>query len=147
MNNSISSDGKTAAVSVVIVDTDGSARQETWTPTEDGRLLQHLQAAVGGLVDVVALNDDADMWVNDEGLYLCEPNPVATLLVAKHGHAAQPYFGAAVFTGGPDADGETCSLAPQLASRLLADAATARADSAAIELVRAGSERFATAYR
>jgi hypothetical protein len=34
----------------------------------DGSTLHALQAAVGGYVDVVRIEDATDMWVNDEGL-------------------------------------------------------------------------------
>ena len=58
------------------------------------------------------------MWVNDEGLFLCEPNPLATMLAAGFADRdlAQPFFGPAVFTGSCDEAGSTLGLtAAQLA--------------------------------
>ena len=139
------SGGRTVAV--VVVDPDGSSRQERWTTAADGGLLEQLQRAVGGLVDVVALSEHVDLWVNDEGLYLCEPNPVATLLAVAYGRTRQPYFGPAVFTGGADSNGATLSLQPELAAQLSAAAERARTDVVTLTAVRSHSERFAAAYR
>lgn len=72
--------------------------------------MQALQGAVGGLVDVVALDDGIDMWVNDEGLFVCEPNPVGWGIARGYGTPQVAYFGAVVFTGGPDDTGRTRGL-------------------------------------
>jgi len=45
------------------------------------------------LVDVVALTDRLDMWLDDEGLYNHPVNPVATALARRHGFTWQPYHG------------------------------------------------------
>jgi len=135
------------AVIVVTVGTDGAARQESWTPASDGGLLEQLQGAVGGLVDVVALGDRLDMWTHDEGLYVCDANPVATLLAFAFGRNTQPYFGPVVFTGGADADGTTRSLDSWFAAGLLKAAQAAADDTTRLASVTARSEQFAAAYR
>ena len=44
-------------------------------------------------VDVVALTTTIDMWLDDEGLYTQEHNPIATALAESYGFTSQPYFG------------------------------------------------------
>ena len=134
------------AVDVLIVQTDGTSVVQSWTPTADGGLLDQLQGAVGGLVDVVALTDQLDMWVHDEGLYVCEPNPVATLLAVAHGRRS-PFYGPAVFTGGADADGDTCGLDPRSLAGLHAAAELARADATRLAAVTVDAVAVAFAYR
>ncbi len=70
---------------VVVVEVDGAVRADTWAITAEKDTLGYLQDAVGGLIDVVGLTESVDMWVNDEGLFLCEPNPLATMLAAGLG--------------------------------------------------------------
>lgn len=84
------------------------------------KILSGLQAAVDGTVDCVALPDlGIDMWVNDEGLILgLDPNFHASLF-ARCAGATQPlYFGDVIFTGGPDAEGDTTSLPEGVAEGL-----------------------------
>ncbi|WP_208983657.1 DUF3846 domain-containing protein, partial [Geodermatophilus obscurus] len=83
----------TAPIAVVVVDVDGTAVRARWVPEASGGVLDRLQAAVGGCVDVVALGSGLDMWVHDEGLYACALNPVAGVLAAALGHGGQPYCG------------------------------------------------------
>lgn len=54
---------------VITISPDGTVAECDWD-INDKSLLPALQQAVGGLVDVVALAADLDMWVNDEGLGL-----------------------------------------------------------------------------
>jgi len=107
---------------VVVVFEDGTVQHDLWTLTADKDCLAHLQEVVGGLVDCVGLTPTADLWVNDEGLYLCEPNPVASVLahVIANRDLRQPLFGPAVFTGGVDEDGATLGLSEQAAQGLRA---------------------------
>lgn len=100
----------------VVVNTDGTAETVTWTPSSDMPTYRHLQKYVGGLIDVVALAPDMDMWVNDEGLILnLEPNLAATVLAAYLRRRAPltPFVGPVVFTGGADDEGETRSLSDE----------------------------------
>lgn len=45
------------------------------------------------LVDVVALTDRLDMWIDDEGIYNHPINPLATALARHYGFVWQPYHG------------------------------------------------------
>lgn len=97
---------------VVVVFEDGTVHNDIWTLNADKDCLAHLQEVVRGLVDCVQLSATADLWVNNEGLLLCAPNPVATVLahVMAGRDLTQPLFGPAVFTGGADAKGATLGL-------------------------------------
>jgi len=80
--------------------------------------LEQMQVFVRGLVEVVGLNLDIDMWINEEGKYE-DPriNPLATAL-AHNSRSISPIdwiAGNVLFTGGADDDGETIGLTkPQL---------------------------------
>ena len=115
-------------VTVVVVTPDGTARIERWTPTAAGSLLDDLQAAVGGHVDVVRLARDLDMWVHDEGIFTATSNPLAGRVAHALGHRSQPYFGTVVFTGGADEHGATAGLGGQVAADLLTLAGLLRED-------------------
>ena len=134
-------------LTVVIIDPDGAARRETWEPAPTGGVLANLQATVGGLVDCVALSPQLDMWINDDGLTTCEPNPAATLIAAAHGLDAQPYFGPAVFTGGPDDTGDTRPLEPVQAQALLQLAETYREQPTIMAETARVSLTWASPYR
>lgn len=104
----------------ITISPDGTVNDHHWE-VNDKALLPVLQQAVGGLVDVVTLAEDLDLWVNDCGLYTEEINPVAGGLVAiLGGPRFQPYwFGTVVFTGGADQDGNIQPLSPVRAERIL----------------------------
>ncbi|TDU67823.1 DUF3846 domain-containing protein [Streptomyces sp. KS 21] len=61
-------------------------------------------------VDVVALTDQLDMWLDDNGLYTQPVNPIATLLARRFGRTYQDYHGPVLLTGGADEEGETLPL-------------------------------------
>ncbi|MFD0269554.1 DUF3846 domain-containing protein [Streptomyces sp. NPDC127106] len=61
-------------------------------------------------VDVVALTDQLDMWLDDNGLYTQPVNPMATLLARRFGRTYQNYHGHVLLTGGADDEGETLPL-------------------------------------
>ena len=65
-------------------------------------------------VDVVAITDVLDMWVDDEGLLVADPqiNYPACVVAVALGALRQPYFGTAVFASHDD-EGETTSLLPE----------------------------------
>lgn len=71
-------------------------------------------------VDVVALTDGVDMWLDEEGMLAADPdvNLPATGVAASFGLTHQPYFGTAVFTGGPDEEGNVTSLSATAAKEL-----------------------------
>lgn len=124
-----------ATVEVVVVKTDGSVVPASWTPREGASLLPQMQTAVGGLIDVAALTRDAAMIVNDEGVHLCDPNPVATLVCLQLGRT-QPYFGDVVFIGGVDERGDDKSV-PEWLVRLVERTAEAlRREPEVAEMIR-----------
>lgn len=69
-------------------------------------------------VDVVALTARLDMWLDDDGMYTNTSNPAATLIARGFGHVHQLYYGTVVFTGGPDDQGDTLGITPELGAHL-----------------------------
>ena len=130
-------------VVVVIVECDGAVRCERWTPTE-GSLLEPLSKAVGGLIDVVSLDGGLDMWVNDEGLYRCEPNPYATLIARSAGAVQSCYYGPTVFTGAADQHGNTLGLPETMAATLIELVSQMRQLPETVEYVRQRGYALAT---
>jgi hypothetical protein len=63
--------------------------------------------------DVVSLTRQWDMWIDDDGLYNHPVNPAATALARRFGFTHQRYYGPVLFTGGPDAEGNTLPLLRQ----------------------------------
>jgi hypothetical protein len=70
-----------------------------------------LYEAVNGLVELVSINDDIDMWLNEEGKLIgLEPNVLATLLFNKAFNEKDVIMGNIVITGGADDEGNTVGL-------------------------------------
>lgn len=61
-------------------------------------------------VDVVRLTRTLDMWIDDEGAFTGEVNPLASDFAASFGFVFQPYFGTVMLTGGVDRSGDTVGL-------------------------------------
>lgn len=61
------------------------------------------------LVDVVALTDRIDMWIDDEGLYNHPVNAAATALARHYGFKWQPYYGPVMLCS-VDRDGNSIDL-------------------------------------
>jgi len=61
----------------MIIKTDGTIIETHDNP----RSLKELQTIVGGLIQFVYLDDDKLLIVNEEGMYICPPNPVASNMV------------------------------------------------------------------
>lgn len=80
--------------------------------TPEHRLIVMRAALRCSLIDVVALTDRWDMWLDDEGIYNHHdaPNPVATALAQRFGHTHQRYHGPVLITGGADDEGDTLPL-------------------------------------
>jgi len=118
----------------VAVREDGSASIITLSPPAH----EALRAQIGGRIDLLRCRPGLDMWIHDDGLYECEPNPVASM-IALHmlGGIPQVYFGPAVFTGGADANGETVGLTEAQAACLmdLAPRMAQRADRLRFEVI------------
>ena len=101
-----------------------------WLPADGGittvrlsrdssQRVEELSELVGGLLDVVRLDERTDMWVNDLGLFgWPAPNVMATRVAGAHGMDLQPYHGPAVLTGGVDERGDTLGLDDTTATML-----------------------------
>lgn len=76
----------------LVVHPDGEIIEVNLKPGGDHLALmrEHLDCR---LVDVVALTDRLDMWIDDESLYNHPVNLVATALARRHGFTWQPYHG------------------------------------------------------
>lgn len=90
-------------------------------PAESGKQLTVMYAVLRcRAVDVVAVTDQVDMWIDDEGLYNHPVNPWATALARRYGWTWQPYHGPVLLTGGADEDGNTVPLSLDKIRGLLA---------------------------
>ena len=137
----------TATITVVRLDTEGNATRARWSPGPSGSLLEPLQAAVGGDIDVVRLHPEMEMWVHDEGLYACDLNPVASAVAAGMGFVHQPYCGPVVFTGGADEDGNTLGLSDELAEVLMELVERLKANPVRMAAITIRGQHFLAAYR
>jgi hypothetical protein len=73
-----------------------------------------LYEAVNGLVELVSINEDIDMWLNEEGkVNGLEPNIIASLLYNKVFPNFDVIMGDVVITGGADDEGNTVGLSDQ----------------------------------
>lgn len=89
-------------------------------PADSGSRLAVMRAVLRcDRVDVVALTDQLDMWLDDEGFYNHPVNKLATFLAIRFGFTHQPYCGPVLLTGGVDADGDTVPLTKDKAVALL----------------------------
>lgn len=70
-----------------------------------------LYEAVNGLVELVSINEDVDMWLNEDGkVNGLEPNVLATLLFNKVFPDFDVIMGDVIITGGADDEGNTVGL-------------------------------------
>ncbi|MGW4718287.1 DUF3846 domain-containing protein [Nocardia sp. NPDC004260] len=79
------------------------------------QMYEHLDCS---LVDVVRLDDGLDMWLDDEGMYNHEINPLATLIAHLYGHVHQPYWGPVLICS-VDSEGESVDMDDATAAALL----------------------------
>jgi hypothetical protein len=71
--------------------------------------LAEMQEIVGGYIERIALPNNIDLWVNEEGGL--EENPKLNLVVVRYGDIIYKIVGN-VFFAGHDGKGETISLTP-----------------------------------
>lgn len=82
--------------------------------------LEVMQEAVGGLIDLVRLSDDLDLWVNDEGLLMQLPLNYFAMKVYTHTfHTKGLIVGDVIFTGGSDDEGNSLGLTDEQINRLI----------------------------
>lgn len=73
-----------------------------------------LYEAVNGLVELVSLNRDIDMWLNEEGKLLGLPiNSIATLIWEQVFAKTDIIAGNVIITGGADDEGNTIGLSDE----------------------------------
>jgi len=73
-----------------------------------------LYEAVNGLVELVSINEDIDMWLNEEGkINGLEPNIIASLIYNKVFPNFDVIMGDVVITGGADDEGNTVGLSDE----------------------------------
>jgi hypothetical protein len=78
-----------------------------------------LSGAVGGWIECVALSDDLDMWVNEEGKLVGLPvNVIGTRMWRAAFGPTDVIVGNVIFTGGVDDEGETLGLSERSIERL-----------------------------
>ena len=104
---------------------DGAIASVT-VPADECARFHALRELMDGCLDVVRLRDDLDMWVNDEGLYQFEANPVASRVAGTFGFDWQPYHGPVLLLAGVDAHGDKRGL-DRTSAALLAELAFASA--------------------
>ena len=70
-----------------------------------------LYEAVNGLVELASIDDDIDMWLNEEGkINGLEPNIIASLIWNKVFPNFDVIMGDVIITGGVDEEGNTVGL-------------------------------------
>jgi hypothetical protein len=70
-----------------------------------------LYEAVNGLIELVTIDEDIDMWVNEEGKVSgLEPNIIASIIWNKIFPNFDVIMGDVIITGGADEEGNTIGL-------------------------------------
>ena len=94
-------------------------------PANDGleawkRVVRDSDPTHSRLFDVVAV-PDFDVWVDDEDLFVNQPKANIRLMVllSEYGELVQPVVGDAIITGGPDREGATTDLKPEVVAKIL----------------------------
>lgn len=93
----------------LVVHPDGTVVDVNLNPDADNHLplmYEHLRCSA---VDVVALTDRLDMWLDDAGIYTQPVNPTATALARHYGFVWQPYHGPVLLCS-VDGDGASVDL-------------------------------------
>lgn len=95
-------------IKAIKITTQGEMTSFDLSPNE----LEQLQAAVGGYVQAINLNDQITLWCNEEGKIMNLPhNPIAQGLWDKvFGIGTDYIVGDVVLTGSADDEGKTIGL-------------------------------------
>ena len=73
-----------------------------------------LSTAVNGMIELVSINKDIDMWLNEEGKIIgLEPNVIASMIFYKAFSQLDIIKGNVIITGGSDDDGNTVGLSDE----------------------------------
>lgn len=92
----------------VVIHPDGEMVDVNLNPGSDRLAIMYEQLDCRA-VDVVALTDRLDMWIDDDGFYTQEVNPIATRLARRYGFTWQAYHGPVMLCG-VDEEGESHDL-------------------------------------
>lgn len=93
----------------LVIHPDGEIIDVNLKPDADNHLALMREHLGCRLVDVVALTDRLDMWLDDEGIYTQPVNPVATALARHFGFRWQRYHGPALLCS-VDSEGNSVDL-------------------------------------
>lgn len=73
-----------------------------------------LSTAVNGMIELVSISEDIDMWLNEEGKFIgLEPNVIATILFYRAFSRFDLVMGDVIITGGSDDEGKTIGLSDE----------------------------------
>jgi len=73
-----------------------------------------LSTAVNGMIELVSISEDIDMWLNEEGKLIgLEPNVIATMLFYQAFSKFDLVMGDVIITGGSDGEGKTIGLSDE----------------------------------
>ncbi|SKO33970.1 Domain of uncharacterised function (DUF3846) [Mycobacteroides abscessus subsp. abscessus] len=102
----------------IVIRTDGTIETIDIEAVSSDERLQLMYAALGcHTMDLVRLTDGIDMWVDDNGLYTAEVNPIATALAQRYGLTWQSYHGAVLLAAADD-EGDTINLTTERANAM-----------------------------
>ncbi|MFG3275954.1 DUF3846 domain-containing protein [Streptomyces luteogriseus] len=109
----------------LVLHPDASFSVIEWPPNSTGNLNTLYREINCTSITAVDLSPKVCMWLDDEGMLKNAPvNHPAMLLYSITAPIHQNYHGTAVFTGGPDAEGNTTGLTLDRCHALLALAGT-----------------------
>lgn len=80
-----------------------------------------LSNAVNGMVELVSLDSEVDMWLNEEGKLIgLEPNIIASIIWNKVFPNFDVVMGNVIITGGADDEGNTVGLSDESINDVMA---------------------------
>lgn len=80
-----------------------------------------LSDAVGGMIECVGIDENTDMWVNENGIAEGLPlNLHGSAIYAETWKASNPILGNVIITGGSDEEGYTLGLTDEQVEKWLA---------------------------
>lgn len=87
---------------------------------EVGNSYNTLRDAVGGYIECVSINNEMDIWLNEEGkLNGLDLNIIATAFYQMRYKTSDFIVGNVIITGGADEEGDTLGLSDELLAELL----------------------------
>jgi hypothetical protein len=100
-----------------IIKTDGTRKIVEF---EVGNSYNTIKEAVGGYIECVSINEEMDIWLNEEGKLIgLEPNLYATALYRARYNTTDFIVGDVIITGGANEEGETLGLSDEMLAPLM----------------------------